>query len=71
MFEINKIPILWSDDQTVLKSMRDFLGEAKPEKKDERFTALFRSLGKKTNFQIDNLSDDELRKIHLLPLDSQ
>lgn len=71
MFEINKIPILWSDDQTVLKNSRDFLAEARADKRDERFNTLFRSLGTKTNFQLDNLSDDDLKKLFLLRKESK
>jgi len=62
MFELNKIPVLWSDDLTTLRALRDFIDD----KTDDRLLTLIRTLGQTTKFQMHNLSDADIRKTFLV-----
>lgn len=64
MFEMNRIPMLWSDDAATLKDLRDFYAE----RNNDRLLKLLRSMSKKTKFQLENLSDTDIRNIFLVEL---
>jgi hypothetical protein len=58
-FELNRIPILWSDDPEVLKAIRDFHAA----QTDGRLIALIRAMGKTSRFQMENLADADISSI--------
>ena len=64
MFELNRIPILWSEDPATLRDLRDFYAE----RTNDRFFKLIRSLGRTTKFPMENLSDADIRQIFLVTL---
>jgi hypothetical protein len=57
MFELNKIPILWSDDVATLSMLRDFNAD----RTNDRLFKLIRSLGETTKFPMQNLIDADIR----------
>jgi len=67
MFEMNRIPMLWSDDPSVLKDMRDFYAD----RTNDRLIKLIRGMGKTTKVSLENLSDADIRDIFLVALSSR
>ena len=59
--ELNKIPVLWSGDPTVLKNVRDFFAE----RSNDLLIRLLRSLGD-SGLTIDNLGDSDFRNVFRL-----
>lgn len=64
MYEMNKIPSLWADDQEVMKNLRDFHAD----RTNERLILLLRKLGNSTKLSTGKLSDADIRTIFLMQM---
>jgi uncharacterized membrane protein len=58
-FELNRIPILWSDDQAVLEAVREFHAA----QTETRLIAIIRAMGRNSKFPVENLTDTDLSNI--------
>ena len=64
LFELNRIPVLWSNDRETMKSLREFSSD----RTNEYLVSLLRSLCVSLNLPNEQLSDPEVQNIFSLPM---